>query len=333
MSIRVSVVIPTYKRPDYLERCVRALLTQELPAKDFEIIIVDAAASDFIRQEVQQWATQAAENGYTIRYLAGSKKARGPAAARNHGWQASQAEIVAFTDDDCIPEQRWLQMGLNAFQEDVACVSGRVVVPLRGVPTEYEYTVGKRSKNDFMTASCFYLRTALEQMGGFTIPSYEDQDLFFSLLEHNYKCIYIHEAAVMHPIRPVSWGISLYQQHKYMFNTLLSKKHRQLYRQRLQTPFAWRDYCIVWALLIAVLSALCQVWLLSLLACFVWLLMTVLFCLQRLYKTSHAPAQVLEIAITSLLIPPLATFWRLSGIIIAGIPPYRSFRIDKESYS
>jgi hypothetical protein len=108
-----------------------------------------------------------------------------------------------------------------------------------------------------------------------------------------------------------------------MFTTLLYKKHRQLYRQRLQTPYAWRDYCIVGALLIAVLSALSQVWLLSLLACCAWLLMTVLFCLQRLYKTSHAPAQILEIAVTSLLIPPLATFWRLAGLVIAGIPPDR----------
>jgi glycosyltransferase involved in cell wall biosynthesis len=322
MSIRVSVVIPTYNRLDYLERCVRALLTQEFPPEDFEVIIVDDAANDRTKQEVEEWARKAHLNNYTIRYLSGyqgTRKHHGPASARNLGWRSAQADIIAFTDDDCIPEQRWLQMGIAAFQEEVACVSGRVVVPLHGIPTEYAYGVGKTSQKEFITASCFYRRTVLEQTGGFderfTTPSYEDHDLFFTLLERNFKCTYVHEAAVMHPVRTVPWGISLYQQRKNMFNALLYKKHHRLYRQRIEPSPPWQQHSIIGALLIVVLATLCNIWPLNLFAGCAWLFMTILFCLQRLYKTSHTPAHCIEMLVTSILIPPLALFWRLWGML------------------
>ena len=44
-----------------------------------------------------------------------------------------------------------------------------------------------------------------------------------------------------------------------------------------------------------------------------WLGMTALFCARRLRATSREPGHILEMAVTSALIPPLAVFWRLQG--------------------
>ena len=40
MNIVVSIVIPTYRRPELLKRCVRALLAQKFDKGRFEIIVV-----------------------------------------------------------------------------------------------------------------------------------------------------------------------------------------------------------------------------------------------------------------------------------------------------
>ena len=43
---------------------------------------------------------------------------RGPAAARNAGWRTTDAELIAFIDDDCVPEPEWLEAGVAAMRAD-----------------------------------------------------------------------------------------------------------------------------------------------------------------------------------------------------------------------
>src|SRR4051794_27686313 len=98
--IRVSVVVPTCRRPDLLDRCLAALVAMDFDPSSFEILVVDDAASQATRDQVGQAAARARP---TIRYFANTGN-HGPAAARNVGWRAARGEIIAFTDDDCIPD-------------------------------------------------------------------------------------------------------------------------------------------------------------------------------------------------------------------------------------
>ena len=318
---RISVVVPTYKRSGYLERCLRALLAQDFPAVDFEILIVDDASSEQIKQQVEDWSARMAVEGYTIRYLSTSKTAHGPAAARNIGWRAAQSEIVAFTDDDCIPEQRWLNSALAVFEseKDLTALSGRIVIPMSTRVTDYEYNAYQLTRSEFVTANCFYRRATLLQTGGFderfTAAWREDTDLYFSLLEHDLRTTTVFDTVVMHPVRPARWGISLFQQRKSMFNALLYKKHPVLYRQKVQARPPWHYYSILGALLVAIAAGIFGLWLLSLIALTAWLYMTLRFSFQRLRKTIRTPAHVTEMLITSALIPPLCIFWRVYGML------------------
>ena len=47
----------------------------------------------------------------------------------------------------------------------------------------------------------------------------------------------------------------------------------------------------------------------------VWGALTIGFWLTRLRGTSHAPAHLVEMLVTSALIPPLSVFWRLRGAL------------------
>jgi cellulose synthase/poly-beta-1,6-N-acetylglucosamine synthase-like glycosyltransferase len=324
MSLRISVVVPTYKRPELLERCLKGLLTQKFAPDEFEIIIVDDAASDTTKKQVENWARQAQETGHTIHYVPVTGSRHGPAVARNCGWHTAQADILAFTDDDCIPEMHWLQMGVKAFTDDIAAISGRIVVPLPSVPTDYEYNSAQIQHSEFATANCFYRRSVLTQVGGFdehfTIAWREDSDLFFTLQSQHFICIFAPEAVVMHPVRAAGWGVSLQQQRKSMFNALLYKKHPDLYRRHIQAAPPWRYYGIVGCLLLILLGLFVHIGFLAIVALLAWLYMTGRFCIQRLRKTSRAPGHILEMIITSALIPPLAVFWRLWGAIRFRVP-------------
>ncbi len=320
MKPRVSVVVPTYKRPDLLARCLDALLAQDFDADDYEIIIADDANCAETQQQVMLIAEKARLCGQTVRYIPVlPASAHGPATARNLGWHAARGEIIAFTDDDCIPQPQWLRAGVAAMVDGVAGVAGHLMVPLEGVATDYEYNAAQLGKNDFVTANCFYRRAALLEVGGFdecfTSAWREDTDLVFTLLTRGAKFTTAQDALVIHPVRPAQWGISIRQQRKSMFNALLYKKHPALYRQKIQAAPPWRYYIIVCVALLALIGALSEAWLLALIGLILWLVLTTLFCLQRLRHTSHAPRHIAEMIVTSIVIPPLSIFWRLYGAV------------------
>ncbi len=113
----VSVVVPTYKRPELLQRCLTALMIQDYTATAYEVIIVDDANDDATRHMVASRAERVSKCGNTLRYIPVIGN-HGPAIARNTGWRAAHGAIIAFTDDDCIPAPGWLKAGMQAFHKN-----------------------------------------------------------------------------------------------------------------------------------------------------------------------------------------------------------------------
>lgn len=308
MKLSVSVVVPTRHRPDLLQRCLSCLCGQSFDPRAYEILVVDDGPSVETRDLVELFASVP---GPAIYYLA-TAGARGPAAARNLGWRAARAPVIAFTDDDTLPECAWLEQGLKVLGPYVPAACGRVTMTLPPKPTDYERNAAGLCEAEFVTANCFCRRALLEAVGGFderfTAAWREDSDLHFALLEKGIVPVRASRAVVNHPIRPAPWGVSLRQQSKSRFEALLYKKHPMLYASKIGG--APTGYYVVAGLLVAtlVLRGLPQ-----LVAGLGWAYWTARFCARRLHSTSHAPRHVLEMALTSALIPPVAIFWRLVG--------------------
>jgi GT2 family glycosyltransferase len=277
----VTVVVPTCGRPELLARCLAALEKQSLPREDYDVIVVDDSA---LRS--------------------------GPAAARNRGWRQARAAVVAFTDDDTEPHPHWLANGLKAMQGADAA-SGRIVMPIPAVPTDYERDAQGLERSEFVTANCFVRRDVLERLGGFDesfrMAWREDSDLHFRLLRAGARIARAPDAVVVHPVRPAPWGVSLRQQRKVMFDALLFKKHRALYRSRIRAGGRWDYYAIVASLALA-LAGFTP-------ALPIWALLTARFFGQRLRGASKRPGHLLEMLVTSMFIPPLAVFWRFAGAL------------------
>ncbi len=318
----VSVIVPTYRRPDLLRRCLTALCHQDLGADCYEIVVADDAASDETRRQIEEFAKAETR---PIQYVP-VRGAHGPAAARNAGWRASRGAVLAFTDDDCVPEPGWLRIGLAALHQDPAltAVTGRTVVPLPERPTDHERNLAGLERSEFLTANCFCRREALEAIGGFderfALAWREDSDLHFNLLERGGKLRRVPEAVVVHPLRPAPWGNCLREQRKALFEALLYKKHPHLYRQRIHPGCPGDYYLMTAALLAATGLAIAGSFLPALGALAIWLVLMCRFLARRLRRNSLAPRHVVEMLVTSLLIPPLSIYWRLRGAVAFRVP-------------
>jgi glycosyltransferase involved in cell wall biosynthesis len=312
---RISIVVPTYRRSALLERCLAALAAQTLPNDDYEIIVVHDGPSEDGGETAARWARR---DGPATRFTELPER-RGPAAARNCGWRAARADVIAFTDDDTIPDPHWLESGREGFSPEVDAAWGRLVMPLRDDPTDYEVDAAALARAPFVTANCFCRREVLERLGGFderfTRAWREDSDLYFRLLRINACIVHLPRAIVVHPIRPAPWGVSLQQQSKICFDALLYKKHPALYRSRIRKHPRWDYYAAVVALCLCVVAALQGATEIALAAGGAWLALTARFCIARLAGSSKSPGHVAEMIWTSAAIPPAAVFWRMLGAL------------------
>ncbi|HEY8881374.1 MAG TPA: glycosyltransferase family 2 protein [Roseateles sp.] len=321
-ALDVSVVMPTYRRPVLLERCLRALLAQTLAPERFEILVIDDGHDDMTRDQVEAVAARHAVP--RIRYLR-ADSGRGPAVARNFGWRRASAPIVAFTDDDTQPAPDWLQQGLAVLHEhgDWVAAAGRVQVPCvgdsgdaRGRPTDHELMTRGLETAEFVTANAFVWRDALQRIDGFDERFRrawrEDSDLQFRLQAIG-TVGRAAQAVVCHPVRPEAWGVSLRQQRNVFFDALLHRKHPKLYRSRVRPVPPWDYYAIVVLTLAFPLLALAGAPTAAAAALLTALILVLMLALRRLRTTSHAPAHVLEMLATSAAIPFLSVYWRLRG--------------------
>ncbi|VVE61930.1 glycosyl transferase family 2 [Pandoraea captiosa] len=312
----VSVVVPTWRRPDLLHRCLTALCAQQFDAQAFEIIVADDGPDDATREVVERIRSRTAGAPDVI-YLPVTRT-QGPAAARNAGWRCARASVVAFTDDDTIPDPLWLRGGCAALlrEPEAVAVAGEIDMPIPDPPTDYERDASGLAHAEFATANCFVRRSALEAVGGFderfTRAWREDADLMFALRALG-AISFARGAKVVHPVRPAHWGVSIGQQSKVFFDALLYKKYPALYRRHIRPSPPWLYYTAGIALLGAVLLFAFGQYPTATVALAVWAAATAMFCVRRLRHTARTPAHVAEMVWTSIVIPPVSLYWRMRG--------------------
>jgi GT2 family glycosyltransferase len=95
MSLKVSVVIPTYNRLGQLRRTLAAFASQTVDAAEFEVIVI----SDGARDGTDDFLEHAS---MPFRLIFAPQANAGAAAARNHGARLASGRILLFVDDDVI---------------------------------------------------------------------------------------------------------------------------------------------------------------------------------------------------------------------------------------
>jgi glycosyltransferase involved in cell wall biosynthesis len=237
----VAVVVPTYCRPHLLPRLIDGLERQTLPLEDFEVVIVDNASPDDTSERL---AKLAAASPLRLRHLV--EHQRGPAAARNTGWRATRAPLLAFIDDDCDPEPGWLAAGVDALLADdrLGVVQGCTRMPAGTKLGDWTLRREVDGPTPFFEGlNIFYRRAAVEQTDGFDeeIGNYgEDCALGWAVLEAGWERGFAPGAVVYHDAEERGVRYHLWTGVRERYIALLAKRHPGFRREAFWRPWALR---------------------------------------------------------------------------------------------
>jgi glycosyltransferase involved in cell wall biosynthesis len=133
----VSVVICTYNRKDYLERCLEYLTFQS--NDNFEVVVVDGPSNDGTDELL-------ARHGDRIKAVRNAE--RNLSKSRNLGIDAAAGDIVAFIDDDALPFDDWVDRMLEEYNSRPLTTAGL------GGPAYYAGTLWFQAEDNGISSDC-----------------------------------------------------------------------------------------------------------------------------------------------------------------------------------
>jgi GT2 family glycosyltransferase len=243
-AVRISVVICTYNGAATLRECLDGV--RGLSYTDYEVIVVSDGSSD-------ESARIAAEYE-GVRVFETPR--RGLAAARNTGMEAASGEIIAYLDDDAVPEPRWLEHLAAALADGSHAAAGgpnvlpprsdRVAQCVANAPGGPTHVLLSDNDAEHVPGCNMAIRKAvLQEIGGFD-PQFraagDDVDICWRLLDAGHRIAFSPGAVVSHRRRD-SVSAYLRQQRAYgKAEALLERKHPEKYTPTGHVAWAGQLY-------------------------------------------------------------------------------------------
>ncbi len=249
MTPDVAVVFATHNRPQRLRGQLAALRRQTLPHDRFEVIVCDDGSTPETGRVLADETRRFAEAGISFTAVR-NEACRGVAAARNRGWRAATAPVIAFTDDDCEAPPQWLDHGLRA----VAAAPGSFVQgPVAPIPAEldsygpFSHTVRVTAMGPgYETANIFYPRAVLEAVGGFDEAVFawggEDSDLAWRAIEAGVEPAWAPDAVMHHAVENLGPIHSLRRAWRWNETAMLAFKRHPGMRRGLYLRLFWSPH-------------------------------------------------------------------------------------------
>ncbi len=224
--IKISIIICSYNRQDYILAALDSLNNQSIPKNIYEVIVVDNNSTDNTAALCHQYIST--HTTFNVRYEL--EKQQGASFARNKGAALAQTQLLVFMDDDAIAEKDYLHTILLFYKNnpEVSGLGGRIIplyIPEKPNWMSYyvsslvgnfdystqieEFKPGKYplesnmiiKKEDFDLVGGF--NTALPGVVGTLRIGGEGKDFFLKLQKRG-KRIFYHPQAVVHHVVEVA---------------------------------------------------------------------------------------------------------------------------------
>ncbi|GBQ83178.1 glycosyltransferase family 2 protein [Asaia krungthepensis] len=218
MRKSVAVIIPYYNGARYIERAIRSVLEQTVPADEF--LIIDDGSS-----ESEHEALLAVAEPLGVRVL--RKENGGQGSARNLGVASTRADYICFLDQDDFflhhhiallieqvrdqdPHFGWAYGDLMEADEDGHVIASSIAARYSAHPKHSIEEMLERDMHILPSASIIS-RRAFEAVGGFDTQfmGYEDDDLFLRIFREGYTNYFFPEAVTVWCINKNSTSYSI----------------------------------------------------------------------------------------------------------------------------
>lgn len=243
--MRVSIVINTFNRADYLKKLLHSL--QYLDYPDFEVIAVNGPSTDATYKVLE-------ENKINIKI--GYCSERNLSISRNIGISMASGDIVAFIDDDAIPEPEWLNKLIKGYDSDEVAGVGGPLYDNTGYTFQVKFTRGLRLGEHLkfenqpesfycfpgslqfvsMTgANCSFRRDLLLKVGGFDEQyeyCFDETDVCMRLIDAGYIIKNVADAYVHH-----KFASSYKRKEKIVTNYFPEVKNKIYFMHKHYLPF------------------------------------------------------------------------------------------------
>jgi glycosyltransferase involved in cell wall biosynthesis len=265
----VSVIVPTYNMKGLLNDTIQALFNQSYPKDHYEIIIVDNSSTDGTDKMVH--AVQAS-SPCALKYF--KKEDHGPGVSRNFGIEKAHGDIIAFTDSDCVADNRWIEKGIEKMDEGIGLVQGKTLPnPSQTIRTFSRTQEIVSEDGIYQTCNMFYRREAFERAGGFShdfmgrdrfgvpIMGGEDMDLAWKIKKLGWKSVFADGAIVYHHVFDRNpWRLVFNYQKCHIFFyawPMMVKKHTDIRNTMLYLKlFRKEEDFIFFIFLVAIVSGI-----------------------------------------------------------------------------
>ncbi|MBQ0825427.1 glycosyltransferase [Streptomyces tagetis] len=316
-----AVVVPTLVR-DTLADCLAALAASTGPGPDAIVLVDDRPGPDDDPAALEHPLSVLGDLRDRTVVLRGG--GRGPAAARNTGMRAVTSPWTAFLDDDVQVGPHWcaeLTRDLAEAAPDTGAVQGVIAVPLPGGrrPTDRERGTAGLARAPWTAADMAYRTDVLKEAGGFderfTRAFREDADLALRVLGAGWR-IRRGRRTTRHPVGPASRWASLTEQRGNADDALMRHLHGpDWWAKAVASRGRIRRHAAITA---AGLAALALAAAGRPRAAAVtgagWAVGTGEFAWARIVPGPRTREEVVTMLVTSVLIPPAATWYRLTGL-------------------
>lgn len=323
-----AVVVPTLGRPS-LARLLDSLAAQ-VDRPPSEVVLVDDRPDSTV--PLHGTVPSGLTAHVPVRILPGM--GRGPAAARNLGWQVCRSEWVVFLDDDVVLRPDWstgLHDDLRDADPEVAAVQGRIEVPLPRTrrPTDWERGTAGLSTASWVTADMAVRRAALREVHGFDERFHrayrEDADLAARLSRAGWR-LQVGRRTTTHPVRPdPGWLASVRAQRGNADDSLMRRLHGPRWRDLTRAGHGrlpWHlatTACGLTGLVLGAAGALTRgrahdrLLAGAAVGAAGWLALTADFVRRRVAPGPRDPAEVSRMVASSLVLPLAASWHRAAG--------------------
>ncbi|MGI6701986.1 MAG: glycosyltransferase family 2 protein [Christensenellales bacterium] len=197
---KVSVIIPTYKRAEKLERAIESVLNQTY--HNIEVIIVDDNNPDTEYRKITEEIMQKYINNPKVIYIKHEKNKNG-AAARNTGIRHSQGLYIAFLDDDDYYLSEKIEKQVNFLEanneyDGVYCGKkrkGKDIIPKYSGDLTIKYL---KAEISIGTPTLLIKKEAILRLNGFdeTFNRHQDVEFLLRYFEH-YKLGYVEDVLLV----------------------------------------------------------------------------------------------------------------------------------------